>query len=85
MKTGFELFMENPYWKGYFDNAPSKSLKDYIKFKFNNNLSIVSEKEENYFEKRKALEDKLTNEDWEYLIANTDSGMAKTEYRRHLK
>ena len=30
MEKGFEQFMKNPYWRAYYENAPSETAKQYI-------------------------------------------------------
>ena len=29
MGKGFETFMENPYWRGVYESAPTEELKEY--------------------------------------------------------
>lgn len=84
MGKGFDVFMKNPYWECYYNNAPSEVLKKYIKIEFENNPFVVDQIDPDYAKKRKALSDLFSNEDWQYLIDHTLSGQAKTEYRKHL-
>lgn len=76
--------MKNPHWAAYYDNAPSKALKEYIRISFDNNPFVTTVQEPNYEEKKKKLSAIFTDEDWQYLIDNTENGLAKIEYRKHL-
>ena len=85
MRNGFEIFMENPYWKKYYDNAPSDILKKYIKLEFENSPYVSKKQNDDYEEEKAKVMAQFTNEDWQYLIDNTTSGQAKLEYRKHLR
>ena len=84
MGKGFNIFIRNSYWAAYYNNAPSVALKEFIKLEFDNNPCVSEEKDPDYETKRKSLSDLFTNEDWQYLIDNATSGVAKNEYRKHL-
>ena len=82
MKNGFDTFMENPYWKKYYENAPSDALKEYIRFEFENNPYVSEKRADNYEEEKAKITARFTGEDRQYLIDNTTNGQAKTEYRK---
>ncbi len=45
----------------------------------------ISKDDEAYKAAKEEVESKMTNEDWQYLIENTSSGMAKAQYRKRLE
>lgn len=84
MKNGFDIFMENPYWKKYYESAPSDVLKEYIRLEFENNPYVSEKRADNYEKEKAKITARFTNEDWQYLIDNTTNGQTKLEYRKHL-
>lgn len=88
MGKGFDEFMKNPYWKGFYENAPTDLLKSYLRLKFDNNYFVVdidSYKKEEYLKQLNELEAKFSNVEWQYLYDNAEGGMEKSYYNKHLK
>ena len=34
MGKGFDTFMENPYWRKVYEDAPGEKLREYYKIRF---------------------------------------------------
>jgi len=78
----FRRFLANPYWKKYYDEAPSKECKEYIKWVF-----ICSDEEETPEENLKQMkeaEEKLFVTDFEYLYEREENQQAKSVYKKKL-
>ena len=74
---GFKIFIENPYWKEYYDNAPSEALKAYIKDDFNNNPFVCSKPDPD-----PELKAALTKDDVQYLLEKAVGGREKSYYKK---
>lgn len=85
MGKGFDLFIKNPYWKRYYEDAPSLALKEYIRLGFENSPFVTNKRTNDYVEERNRIASRFTNEDWQYLIDHTTSGLAKSEYSKHIE
>jgi len=81
MHKGFELFMQNPYWKEYYDNAPSEKLKKFIAFGFDNNEDYTGSLNAEH----KKMESELSIEDFKYLIQHAGIVQAKIYYHGKIK
>ncbi len=81
---GFDLFMENPYWKRIFDNAPSEELKEYYRLMFDyrsfeSGPTLPAEIEKQFRELW------LTRDELKYLLENAGMAQAKIQYSRCIK
>lgn len=84
MGKGFDVFMENPYWKKQYDEAPSQTLKDYYRLMFDTTQFIDDNPvDENTMEK-KLCSLRFNAEDLMYLRKYAGMGMAKALYSRVL-
>ncbi len=43
MGKGFEVFMENPYWRKIYDEAPSEYLKEYYLIMFDTSPFVMGD------------------------------------------
>ena len=85
MGKGFDTFMENPYWRKMYEEAPSEELKEYYRIRFDNS-GFVTGKENPDEEAEKRLEElPLSKQDIEYLKQYAGSGMARAYYRKHIE
>ena len=41
MGKGFDTFMENPYWRKIYDEAPSEYLKEYYRIMFDTSPIVI--------------------------------------------
>ena len=59
-----DLYLENPFWKEYYEKAPSDTCREYIKLEFYN--SQYEEKE--LINSKYEVEERLTLTDWKHLL-----------------
>lgn len=79
----FERFMDNPYWKCVYDNAPSDECREYYRIMFE---YFSFESDENDVEGINNADDRLkelmlTKEDAEYIRERAGNPIAKHHYR----
>ena len=82
MKKRFDLFMENPYWKGIYDNAPSVECKEYYGIMFEYFSFETDEDDEDGISSacERLMEIMLSRRDAEYIRDHAGSGRAKYNY-----
>ncbi len=57
MGKDFDSFMKNPFWKKYYEDAPSEACKQYIALQFFNSYRVSNgEKPVSFAEERNELE-----------------------------
>ena len=84
MGKGFDTFMENPYWRGIFDNAPSQGLRDYYRIMFD--ASPFVEHDDADAVDTSTLEDiMLDRRDVEYLMEHAGMPQARGFYARCIR
>ena len=76
---------ENPFWKEYYETAPTCFCKRYIKLKFyySDCLVDVSDYEE-YKKECLLLESKFVKEDWSHLYKYCGNNPRKVYYRNKM-
>lgn len=68
IEKAVESFCENPFWKRYYESAPSENCKRYIALQFYNSERVLSGKNaESLTDERNELEEKFGVEDWKHL------------------
>ena len=72
-------FLKNPYWKDIYENAPEK-VKRLYEFSFARAENLISADEDK--RATESLYKGFDDSDWDYLIKNTESNMAKWGYRQ---
>ena len=80
MGKGFDTFMENPYWRKIYEEAPSENLKEYYRIRFEISPFIMGE---DYIDKEAEtlLENlPLSRSDIQYIRKHAGSGMARHYY-----
>ena len=60
-----EVFLQNPYWKKVYDEAPSEESRRHCELDFYNSWYLGSK--DGIAEQRR-LEKNMTLEDWKYLL-----------------
>lgn len=81
-EEAWKRFLANPYWKKYYDEAPSEECKEYIKWIFI--CSDVAELPEEYDKQLKSAEENLYYSDLEYLIEHEENAMARSYFKKKL-
>ena len=84
MGKGFDTFMENPFWRKLYDEAPSEELKEYFRVVFDASGFIGGNEHKNG--KTKSILEKLplSKEDIEYLRDHAGSGQARAYYQKFI-
>ena len=85
MGKGTDLFMQNPYWKEIYDNAPSEELKKYYRISFDFFSFSEVDKEQQKHAKGELEKIFLSKEDVKYLMSAAGSNIAKMYYHNALK
>ena len=69
LKESVASFVENPHWKKYMEEAPSGECKKYIQLNFYySDLDDDAPDKEPVTKKMDELEDRLSVDDWKYLL-----------------
>ena len=82
MGKGFDTFMENPYWRKIYDEAPSEYLKEYYRIMFDTSPFVMGD---DYIdeEAEAKLEDLwISKEELEYLKEHAGIAQAKIYYQK---
>ena len=82
-KRVLEEFLENPFWKEYYEDAPSDVCKEYIQYEFL--YSDNEEYEDEAVEILHGLEDKLGLEDWKHLEKYAGNNPFRGKCRERIK
>ncbi len=83
-KSGFEIFMLNPYWKRIYEQAPSEELREYYRVMFNTSLFLYGEDAKRYPERELLKTIMLSRDDVVYLLDHAGMAVAKIKYSRIL-
>ena len=84
MGKGFDTFMENPYWKGIYENAPSTYLQEYYRIMFDTSPFVTGEKDMDEASANRLRDIMLDKADIEYLLENAGIVQAKMHYAKCL-
>ena len=78
----FDYFMENPYWKSIYENAPSGECREYYRIMFEYFSFDTDNEDEVGIDgaEERLMELMLTREDAEYIKNHAGGGMAKHQY-----
>ena len=79
--SGFEKFMQNPYWKEYYESAPTEKLKSYIRYIFEDS-ACEDENNDQYGEKAIEIRETFDENEWQWLIDHTVNNMARSFYKK---
>lgn len=67
LRDAVASYKKNPYWAGYYDDAPSDNCRKLIAAIWVSSLFHVPESDDEFVNLRLKLEENLTREDWEHL------------------
>ena len=84
MGKGFDLFMQNPYYREQYENAPSKELKRYLELEWDSSLFVVGEGYDTSKEDEEMRNLKLKKSDVEYLAKYAVGGAEKAFFKKWL-
>ena len=84
MGKGFDTFMENPYWRKVYEEAPGEKLKEYYRIRFDLSECVTGEEVRDGEAERRLEKLPLSKRDIEYLREHAGSGMARAYYQRYI-
>ena len=79
---------ENPYWKEYYEEAPTDNCKTYIALGFLLSEAVINDwriNEEEVCEKKKRLEGSFQYPDWKHLLKYSGHNPLRSYYRRMME
>lgn len=77
---------QNPYWKQYYEEAPTKECKRYIALRFLFSISAFTTEELIlYKEEKNTLQNLFGIEDWRHLFRYAGHNPLKIYYRKMIK
>ena len=85
IQKALKRFCENPYWKEYYETAPTVACKEYIGLKFY--YSEFPGQIPNYDEFKKEcenLEKRFVKEDWVHLYRHCANNPRKVYYKNKI-
>lgn len=82
VKDALKLFLKNPFWKKYYETAPSDVCKEYIALEFGYSMAPKSDK---YASRREELEDMFTVDDWKHIAKYAGNNPFKGKCLRKIK
>ena len=82
IKKALDLFLANPYWKEYYDNAPSEACREHIELDFVYSTFFGPDSID---ELNEAIEEQFTLEDWKYLYKYAGNNPFKSTCRAKIK
>ena len=76
------LYLGNPYWKEYYETAPSESCKEYIELSF---LFSGTHDESLLPEMKEIKEKKFSLPDWEHLLKYSGNNPGRGQIMREIE
>lgn len=85
IKLSVEQFCNNPYWKEYYQGAPTNFCRQYIalKFYYSNHLGQIHDYEQ-FRAELCELEEKFVKSDWQHLYRYCANNPLKVYYRNKI-
>ena len=81
MGKGFDTFMENPYWRNVYEDAPGEKLREYYKIRFDASGFVNGERIEVNEQLERIL---LSKNEIQYIQQYAGSGQARHYYQRFI-
>ena len=82
MGKGFDTFMENPYWRKIYEEAPSEYLKQYYRIMFDTSPFVLGDDYIDEEAEARLNELWISKEELEYLKEYSGITQAKVFYQR---
>lgn len=80
--NALSIYLQNPYWKKVYDEAPSEESRRHCALMFYNSWYMGSK--DGIAEQRR-IEKNLTLEDWQYLLKYTANNPFRTKCRENIE
>ena len=84
MGKGFDTFMQNPYYKEQYNNAPSEELKRYFRLTWDRSPFVMGSDYDSTKEDVELRKMRLTKSDVEYLAKFAVGGPQKAACKKWL-
>ena len=82
MGKGFDTFMQNPYWRKIYDEAPSEYLKEYYRIMFDTSPFVIGDGNIDEEAEERLKELWISKEELGYLKEHAGIVQAKTYYQK---
>lgn len=82
MGKGFDTFMENPYWRKIYEEAPGENLKEYYRIMFDTSPFVMDSSYRDEEAEDRLGELWISQEELEYLLKHAGMAQAKAFYRK---
>ena len=82
MGKGFDVFMENEYWRQIYNEAPSDNLRKYYQIMFDISPYVMGDEYKDEQAETELKQIRLTKIDISYMQKNTTLIQAKMYYQR---
>jgi len=79
---GFSTFMNNPYWKSIYENAPSRELREFYKIRFETSPFVMGDDFHDAEKEKRMKELTLSKKDIQYIQKYAGSERAKRFYQK---
>lgn len=83
VQEAVKLFRRNPYWREYYDGAPTERLKEWVGYQFL--LSQDPECQDEVVAAMKWLEEEFTVEEWEYVYKYTGNNPYRLRVQKRIE
>ena len=85
MGKGFDTFMQNPYWRRIYEEAPSEELKEYYRIRFDLSPFVMGDEYRDEDAEKRLEELPLSKSDIEYIRRFAGSGRARRYYEQFIR
>ena len=89
MKSSIEIaaatFMRNPYWRRYYETAPSEACREYISMQFCYSIYIEYLSDQEIHQRICELEDGFSLADWKHLYNHTGNNPEKYRIKKRIQ
>ena len=82
MGKGFDIFMENPYWRKIYEEAPGEDLKEYYRIMFDTSPFVVNSRFRDEEAETRLKELWISKEELVYLRDHAGIARARDIYQK---
>ena len=82
MGKGFDTFMENPYWRRVYEEAPGEYLKEYYRIMFDNSPFVMGSSYRDEKAEEQLDDLWISKDELEYLLKHAGMAQAKIFYKK---
>ena len=82
MGRGFDTFMENPYWRRIYEEAPGENLKEYYRIMFDISPFVIEDNSNDKTAETQLDDLWISRDELEYLLKHANTAQAKLFYKK---